>query len=42
MKVTIIILIALAVAAMVGLVAGIIHLDDKEYQELNDYGKQKR
>ena len=32
MKVTIIILIALAVAAMVGLVAGIIYLDDQEYQ----------
>ena len=39
MKIIIIILIALAVAAMVGLVAGIIYMDD---QELNDYGKQKR
>lgn len=36
MKVTIILLIALAVAAMVGVVAGIIYVDD---QELNDYGK---
>lgn len=39
MKVTIIILIGLAVAAMVGLVAGIIYMDA---QEFNDYGKQKR
>ena len=36
MKVTIILLIALAVTAMVGIVAGIIYMDD---QELNDYGK---